>query len=355
MAEDIYERLREHLDSLPAGYPKTQSGIEMRILKKIFTEEEAEMACQLRPDLETADGVAKRLGREPRTVTDLLHRMSHKGQILRVKREGINLYKATMFWVGILEYQVKNLDRELSEMFEEYYREGFSQELTRSQTPQLRVVPVQESLAGFMEIQPYDELRKIVESQKTIVVADCICRKKSQLLGHPCQKPLENCFVFGAIGEYYVENGMGRKINLEEALAILRKNEEAGLVPSPANAQKAGGMCSCCGCCCGVLKAIKLHPNPASLVKSNYFARVDQDLCAGCETCLTRCQMEAIYMDDDWAAIDLKRCIGCGLCVTTCPTKALTLAAKEPKERYVPPTKPGDTYKQIAKERGKTP
>jgi electron transport complex protein RnfB len=186
-------------------------------------------------------------------------------------------------------------------------------------------------------------------------LTDCICRKKSRLLGHTCQKPLENCFVFGAIGEYYVENGMGRRISVEEALEILRKNEEAGLVPSPANAQKVGGMCSCCGCCCGVLKAVKLHPNPASLVKSNYFARVDQDLCSGCETCLGRCQMGAIYMDDDWAVVDLKRCIGCGLCVTTCPTKALSLAAKDPKEHYVPPAKPADTYRQIAKERGKTP
>ena len=355
MSESIYERLRGHLDSLPMGYPQTQSGVELRILQKLFAEEEAEMACQLKPFPETAEQVAKRLGRDPQSVSDLLYRMSHKGLILRIKKGEVYQYTALMFVVGILEYQVKTLDRELAEMFEEYSREAFNQELIRSQTPQLRVVPVQESLAGLMEIRPYDELRRIMEAQKTIVVADCICRKKSALLGHPCTKPLENCFVFGSMGEFYVENGMGRKIPLEEALGILRKNEEAGLVPSPANAQKVGGMCSCCGCCCGVLKAIKLHAHPSSLVKSNYFAQVDQDLCAGCETCLERCQMEAIYLDDDWAAIDLKRCIGCGLCVTTCPTKALTLRPKSPKEHYVPPAKPFDTYLQIAKERGKIP
>ena len=353
MTEGIYERLREHLDSLPTGYPQTQSGVEIRILKKLFTEEEAEMACRLKPVPETAEQIAERFNRDPKEVADLLYRMSQKGLILRVKTRGIYQYMAIMFVVGILEYQVKSLDRELAEMFEEYMAEGFSRELIRPQTPQLRVIPVQESLSGLMEIQPYDELRKIIGAQKSIVVADCICRKKSQVLGHPCQKPMENCFVFGVMGEYYLENGLGRKITLEEALEILRKSEEAGLVPSPANAQKAGGMCSCCGCCCGVLKAIKLHNNPASLVKSNYYAQVDQDLCAGCETCLERCQMEAIYMDDDWAAIDLKRCIGCGLCVTTCPSHALTLRPKSPRERYVPPAKPVDTYIQIAKERGK--
>lgn len=353
MSESVYERLREHLDSLPTGYPQTQSGVELRILKKLFTEEEAEMACHLKPFLEPSEQIAQRLGRDPGSVSELLYRMSRKGLIFRGKSKGIHQYMAMMFVVGIMEFQVNRLDRELCEMIDEYMREAFAQEMIRPQTPQLRVVPVQQSLTDLMEIQPYDELKKIVESQKTIVLSDCICRKKSSLMGHPCTKPMENCFTFGAMGEFYLENGMGRRIPVEEALEILRKNEEAGLVPSPANTQKAGGMCSCCGCCCGVLKAVKLHPHPASLVKSNYFAQVDQDLCAGCETCVGRCQMEAIYLDGDWAAIDRKRCIGCGLCVTTCPSKALTLRAKGAKERYVPPAKPVDTYLQIAKERGK--
>jgi Na+-translocating ferredoxin:NAD+ oxidoreductase subunit B len=125
------------------------------------------------------------------------------------------------------------------------------------------------------------------------------------------------------------------------------------LVPSPGNAQKVGGMCNCCGCCCENLKAIKLHPHPSRAVKSNYFAEVDRDLCVGCETCLERCQMEAIIMQDEGVAINLNRCIRCGLCVTTCPTKALSLRTKSPQEHYVPPPKSVDTYLQIAKERGK--
>jgi electron transport complex protein RnfB len=86
-------------------------------------------------------------------------------------------------------------------------------------------------------------------------------------------------------------------------------------------------------------------------VKSNYYARVDQDLCSGCGACLERCQMEAVYLDDDWAVIDLKRCVGCGLCVTTCPTKAMSLSPKPRPEHYVPPLRPIDTYQRIAQER----
>ena len=353
MTEDVYQRLREHLDSLPTGYPQTATGVEIRILRKLFDEEEAEMACQLKQIPESAGEIARRLGRDSGAVSDLLHRMSRKGLILRMKEREQVRYMAIMFVVGILEFQLHRLDRELCEMLDEYMQEGFHREMTRTPTPQLRVVPVQESLAPRMEIHPYDELRKILESQKTIVLAECICRKKSAILGHPCVKPLENCFVFGAMGEFYAENGLGRRISLQEGLEVLQKNEEVGLVPSPANAQRAGGMCSCCGCCCGMLKAIKLHPHPSSVVKSNYYAQVDQDLCSGCGACLERCQMEAVYLDDDWAAIDLKRCVGCGLCVTTCPAKAMSLRPKPRQEHYIPPVKPADTYIRIARERGK--
>ena len=106
----------------------------------------------------------------------------------------------------------------------------------------------------------------------------------------------------------------------------------------PATAQNPGGMCNCCGDCCGVLRALKKHPHPAEMVFSNYFAAVDAEICDGCETCLDHCQMAAIQLDDnDRAGIDLSRCIGCGLCVTTCPTGALHLVSKPEDQRRTPP------------------
>jgi len=40
---DVYSRLRKYLDELPAGYPETPTGVEIRLLEKIFTPEEAEL------------------------------------------------------------------------------------------------------------------------------------------------------------------------------------------------------------------------------------------------------------------------------------------------------------------------
>jgi len=42
MATDIYERLAMHLDDLPAGFPRTEGGVEMRILRRLFTPEDAD-------------------------------------------------------------------------------------------------------------------------------------------------------------------------------------------------------------------------------------------------------------------------------------------------------------------------
>jgi len=102
-----------------------------------------------------------------------------------------------------------------------------------------------------------------------------------------------------------------------------------------------------------MLRSLKKQDNPAAAVQSNYFAQIDDEECVGCETCVDRCQMEAIEMQDEKAVIDLKRCIGCGLCVSTCPTDAVRLVKKPEEELYLPPKTGMETYIRIAQERGK--
>ena len=69
-----------------------------------------------------------------------------------------------------------------------------------------------------------------------------------------------------------------------------------------------------------------------SFFKSNYYAGVNQESCSGCETCVDRCQVHAIQMEDDQASVMKEKCIGCGLCISSCPTGALSLVHKRPEE-----------------------
>ena len=350
---DVYEKLRERLDDLATGYPTTNTGVENRILRRLFTEEEAEFFLQLSPLLVTPEEVAKRLDRDPEETADLMEGMAKKGLLFRQRKDQTVRYGAVPYVVGIFEFQVNSLDRELALDMNEYFETAFGKTIQSFKTPVMRTIPINHEMAVKWPVAPYEDVLEILHNQKTIAIAPCICRTWMGLADKGCDKPLETCFMFGSHAHYYVENGMGRYISKEEAHEIAKRNEEVGLVMQPFNSQKAGGMCSCCGDCCGMLRSLKKQPVPASAVQSNYFAEVDAEECAACEICLDRCQMEAISIVDDIAVINLDRCIGCGLCVTTCSTDALRLVKKADAHQYQPPKSGAETYIRIAMERGK--
>jgi len=351
--EDIYEKLRARLDDLATGYPATESKIEIRLLKRLFTEEEAELYLQLSPFLEKPQAVAVRLNRDAEELEPILERMAQKGLLFRKRKGDLVRYSAVPYVVGIFEHQLGRMDEAFARDHEEYFETAFGQTIQAFKTPVLRTVPINRQLVADYPVAPYEDVLQVIESQNKIAVAPCVCRTTTKLAGKECEKPVENCFSFGSHAEYYVENGMGRYITIDEAKDIVKKNEEAGLVMQPFNSQKIGGMCSCCGDCCGVLRSLKMHPSPAEMVQSNYFARVDEAECTGCETCVERCQIDAIEVIDGISTIDLNRCIGCGLCVTTCPVNAIELIKKAEEKLYVPPKTGAETYIRIMQERGK--
>lgn len=347
---EVYKRLAKHLDGLPGGFPPTESGVELRILRRLFSPEEAELALHLTMLPEPVEKIAERCGLEPADISDQLYEMSRKGLLMRAQRHGEYRYSASQFVVGIWEYQVNRLTPELIEDMNEYIPELFKPEVWRK-APQLRTIPIQASLDADRSVLAYEQAEELVRQQTQIAVAPCICRREHKMVGEGCDKPEETCLVFGRGTEYYIDNGLGRPIEVDEALEILERAEEAGLVLQPSNSQRIVNICTCCGCCCQVLKSIKRHPQPASVVASAFYAEVDVTECIACEDCLERCQMDAITIDDV-ALIDLDRCIGCGLCVTHCSSESITLVRK-PEESVQPvPRTFGHALLNLSKARG---
>ncbi len=325
--KEVYQALREHLDSLPAGFPATESGVEIRILKRLFTPEEAALAVHLRPKMEPAGVIAERAGMTEREMAPLLQEMARRGLIFSIETgERPPAYMASQFVVGIWEYHVNDLDEEFVNHMQEYLpylgKEAFDV------VPQLRTVPVGRSIEAGVKVLPYEKAEELVRKQKKFLVAPCICRREHALKGDGCDKLMDACLVFGWGADYYERNGLGRMITLEETLEILRKADEEGLVLQPSNAQEIVNICCCCGDCCQILIHLKRHPAPAAMASAAFVARVDHETCIGCETCLERCQMEALRMEDDHAVTKEDRCIGCGLCVSTCPSGALHMERK---------------------------
>lgn len=349
---EVYLKLREQLNQYSIGFPTTESGVEIRLLQKLFTEEEAELFLIMTMMVETPEAIAQRTGRDPGTVASMLRKMTDKGLIFRLGKGDEAKYGAVPFVLGSYEFQAKTIDKEFAELFEQYFQEAFHKGISEGGQI-MRPVPVNRSVDVSYSVATYEDSREIVKSQKLIAVTDCLCRSQQKLVGKGCDKPLEVCLMFGAGAQYFLDRGTARRISVDEALKILDISEEAGLVPQPTNDQNPSAICNCCGCCCGLLRALKKHPHPARIVVSNYYAVVDPDECTGCETCLERCQMEAVSIgEDDTAVVDLNLCIGCGLCVTTCPTEAIHLELKSEDQRLVPPERARQTVMEIAKKRG---
>jgi Na+-translocating ferredoxin:NAD+ oxidoreductase subunit B len=353
MSEDIYRRLQQRLDLYSVGFPATETGIEITILKKLFNQKDAEMFLNMSPVLEEPKSVAQRLGRPVEEVAGHLEDMAKRGLFFRVRKGESVKYGTVPFMHGLIEFYIKRFDRETGALLEQYLDQRFNQAIAGVDGLFLRTVPVEKSIVPKHHVAAFDDAVAIIKKNGTIAVAECLCRKKEKIKDKGCDKPIEACMMFGSMAQFYIENNLGRKVDVEEAVSILRKAQEAGLVTQPSTAQNPGGMCNCCGDCCAVLGAVKKYPKPAELVFSNYQSSINEDICTGCEICLDRCQMEAITINKDGVAqVSLDRCIGCGLCVIKCPSDAIGLIPKPDANRRIPPATSMDQMMQIAKHRG---
>jgi len=352
---DVYEKLRERLDMFPQGFPKTKSGVEIDILKHLFSPEEADVSLALRPYPEPVPALAERSGKDQTKLGEMLYDMSRRGLILRFRQSEEEVYYFLAPWmVGIWEFQLNNLNQENIQLYERFYREGMAPSRKGFEVGGFRVIPIEEELKGSTEIQPYEKISEIIESNTRFAVADCICRKESRILGHGCDKLLEACMMFGLAAEYYIENELGREISKEEAREILLKAEESGLVHFSSNhADDKIFICNCCGCCCKALANITKYDNPGVIAKSNYYALVDPESCTGCEACVDRCQVNAVEMADDLAKISVEKCIGCGLCVSTCPGESISMYHKQPEDLSAVFSDQNDLMQALAKQASK--
>ena len=352
---DVYEKLRERLDMFPQGFPRTESRVEIEILRELFSPEEAEVMLFLRPSPEPPSAVAERMGRDERELADILYDMSKRGLILRFRvDEEQALYFLTPWVVGIWEFQIKNLNDENIRLYEKYHQEAMVPERSKTKAAGFRVIPVEEEVQDDTQVESYEKVSEIIESSTRFAVADCICRKEAQMFGHGCDKLLEGCMMFDMAAEYYIENEFGREISKEEAKQILAKAEEDGLVHHSSNhLGKKIFICNCCGCCCKALAHINKHGNPDAIARSNYYAVIDADECNACEVCIDRCQVDAIQLVDDVAEVDRDACIGCALCVSSCPTEGIYLARKEGGEASPIFTDDAELLQTVARDKNK--
>lgn len=349
MNDSVYLELRKMLDVIPNGFPATESGVEIRLLKKIFTEEEARLATRLKFKFETPAAISQRTGIDKEYLEAMLHKMRKNGQLFGLRLGGTSYYKLMPFIFGIYEFQVSRMDEELAMLVKEYMEQAFINEFFTRNPPLHKVIPIGIDVHDESRIEPYESVVKLIEGAKSWAVQDCICKKNKALIGERCDKPMEVCLAFAPVEHVFDNNDYGRPITKDEAYRILKLSEDAGLVHQTSNT--ASGhiyICNCCKCCCGLLSSyVNISKN--AVAKSNYIAVVDKDLCTSCGVCADRCQADAIEVNE---YAHVKDCIGCGLCVSTCQSEAIKLVRRESQDQADVPRDEIEWWEKRACDRG---
>lgn len=345
----IYRKLQKHLNSMPVRFPRSFKGYDLKLLEFMFNPDEVEIALGMDYYMRTPEDIAERLKTtDIEKLKNKLQKMTKKGCILNKKDR--NQYALIPFIVGMYELQLGRVTTDFFKNAYNYILEIFALDFLTTKKPQSRIVPLNHKIDNENKVANYDEFRKILEKSKDkIAVLNCICRTAADHFGEPCKYTDERELCI-ALYDYYdtaMEQGIGRKISLEEALELTERNQKAGFVMQCSNDQSPNFFCACCSDCCGLLGMLKAIPKPAEYIASNYTASVSTEDCVGCTICEKKCPMDAIKIENKKAVIIENRCIGCGVCTAACPKEALELIKR--KTENIPAETIEDLYEEFAK------
>lgn len=327
------------------------------VLEYLLTPLQAKLAVELPLPPEE---LAQKMGMDVAEVTKELDDLYDKGVIFpknfqtkeyyRFARSVVQLHDASQSALSLDPVR----DRELYALWEEFCNVDWYPDVGAAfdarEKPFSRVIPAYQSIQDLPGVLPHENIREMLKSQKLIAVCSCSCRKRAESMEDKCNKSHDqNCLQFNRGAEYAISRGSGRELSIDEAIELFDSTENDGLVHSWQNtdAMTQTVMCNCCRDCC--MNWVPLDRHGASVdkiwAKSRYEAYVDENLCTGCETCVERCQFEAITMkdadgtDETVASVDPEKCWGCGVCVIPCPTEALAMKIVRPPE-HIPAAPP---------------
>lgn len=323
------------------------------------------MACEMSVIAEPVGTIKRRLEtkgilfdmNELRALLDGLYsKGAITGEPVKSGSTGAMGYSLMPIVIGMFEMQVDRLTPEYTRDFEEYLHGDLRDVLLNGRTGQVRTVPVGAAVESTREVGTYDDIKAYVRSARgPFAVMNCVCRQAKDLLDDPCDHGdlRETCLTIGDAAIHMNRRGNARIVERDEFLGFLDRAERKGFVVQPQNNRNPEFICCCCGDCCEILTSAKKIPRPADFFHTNYHAENDGATCTGCATCVDRCPMEALAMEDAGragaAVVDRDRCIGCGLCVSSCPTGSLDLVKKS--RAAIPPKNSRAMYTKIYRER----
>lgn len=331
----------EHLRMIAGRLGFAESEILIGLWDTMVSDREAEWIAHLPA---APRELAERLSQDEAEIAQGLADLYNRGLVL-LDEEALEgpcyVMTENPGWMMDLILFDKRYVEKYGEAFLDRWREFYNRELVHTyehpdpEARPWRVLPIAEEVNDPRAVLPFEHVAALMRQAERISVQECPCRVRERA----CDHPLETCFAFDRVAEYHIRRGLGREITVEEALDILKRCEELGLVHTAENTDRPTVICNCCSCCCVFLRAITVHGKQDVIEKSRFQAVVDEEACIACGTCEERCHFGAIERMEGPARVNAALCVGCGLCASSCPVGAITLVETEdpsfvPKQQW---------------------
>ncbi len=278
-------------------------------LADIVSDDEADLAIAagLRKE-RTAGWLAKKVGKTVEEIQPLLDNLVYYGVFRRTYSDeaGQDVYFMQIYAPGILEMMVNNKELaeahpEVNRAFEEYTRNlaATMGNFIPDGYGLMRVIPVQSAIENNPDVDEFEKISYYLDKYDTFSVSPCSCRTSRTAINDGCGHLAEDmCVQMGKGAEHYIRSGRARQITKEEALEIILRAEENGLMHEIPNIEEAGdsaAICNCCSCACFGLR-VGLMYGARDAVRSNYVAEIDEAKCVACAQCVEVCPGNALKL-----------------------------------------------------------
>jgi NAD-dependent dihydropyrimidine dehydrogenase PreA subunit len=366
-----YRLLQQRLDRNVTGAP--DSPVLTQILKLLFAPEEADLARQIPTKFTSLRRLSRQTGIPLPELDTRIDAMAARGLVVDIQQGDRRYVSLAPVVIGFFEFTFMRVRedlpmKQLAELFDQYFFDDgrFVHAVFRGQTQIGRSLVREEALAGslsdgdYTEVLEWERASHIVETATAHAVSLCACRHHASHLDHACTRPQRVCLSLNKGAEILARHGIAERITQCEAMQILEESKAAGLAQTGDNVQRnVGYICNCCGCCCGMMNAIRRYDIRNAIVSSNYISEIDPERCKGCGRCVKACPVHAIELvigekngrRRGWAVRNADLCLGCGVCYSTCRDGALKMVKRE--RRVFTPESTFDRIVAMAIERGK--
>lgn len=365
--EDVYMALARRLDKNPVGAPLKP--VLIKILKHLYREKDADLGSRFPLMPSTLEDLGKSISMPKEELKKNLDEMADRGLVADVRIRDAVYYLLSPVVVGFFEYTFMRTDdrlplKELARLFENYFENrDVVEEIFGAETKMFHTLAYEKFMPPEVETEvlSYEKASEIIRDAGGGGLSPCSCRHKALHLGNECDYPLDVCTSVGYAGDWLVSHNLAKPASADELLRVLEQTEKLGMVHLGDNVQKNPAyICHCCGCCCGVLRAIK-EAGVNSIQPSNFCLAIDSEKCKGCGRCAESCHIDAIEITEEIpgdkksrrARLKEQLCIGCGVCIDNCRKDALSL--RRSKALSVPPRNKTEQLMRIAMEKGKLP